>query len=335
MKSMIVRLATILAVSLFAMSASNAQQFTMRISSPTINDVVQEWAKVFKEGVETRSKGRIKVEFYPANQLGQIPATVEGVALGTIQMTIPATGFFIGIEPRFQVFDIPGLFDSVEHAEKVLNDPQIRKRLSSFGESKGVEPLFTAVNGPLMILAYKPIRQVADFQGQKIRVAGAAPLQVKPFEKLGASPLSMPLGEVLPAMQNHTIDGLTAAFTVFTAFKYYDIAKGLTYLPKSYLVASGLVNRAFMKSLGPELEGIVRDEAHKAEKVFSTRGVEDLARIQADWKKNGGELITLSPAESKRYLDDVTSLLPPMMASNPQLKEDYEALLAAAGKYRK
>ncbi len=335
MKSMIVRLVTILAVGLFAISASNAQQFTMRISSPTINDVVQEWAKVFKEGVEARSKGRIKVEFYPANQLGQIPATVEGVALGTIQMTVPATGFLIGLEPRFQVFDIAGLFDSVEHAEKVLNDPQIRKRLSDFGASKGVEPLFTAVNGPLMILAYKPIRQVADFQGQKIRVAGAAPLQVKPFEKLGASPLSMPLGEVLPAMQNHTIDGLTAAFTVFTAFKYYDIAKGLTYLPKSYLVASGLVNRAFMKSLGPELEGIVRDEAHKAEKVFSTRGVEDLARIQADWKNNGGELITLSPTEFKRYLDDVGSLLPPILASNPQLKDDYEALLAAAGKYRK
>lgn len=334
MRLAITRLVTVLTICMFATSIASAQQFTMRISSPTINDVTQEWAKAFKEGVEARSNGRIKVEFYPANQLGQIPTTVEGVALGTIQMTIPATGFFISLEPRFQVFDIPGLFDSVVHAEKVLDDPEIRKRLSSFGASKGVEPLFTAINGPLMVLTYKPIRRVADFQGQKIRVAGGAPLQIKPFEKLGTSPISMPLGEVLPAMQNHTIDGLTAAFTVFTAFKYYDIAKEITYLPRSYLVISGLVNRAFMKSLGPELEGIVRDESHKAEKIFSTRGVEDLTRIRAEWEKNGGKIIILSPAEAKRYLDDASSVLPPILASNPQLKDDYEALLAAAKKYR-
>ena len=74
-------------------------------------------------------------------------------------------------------------------------------------------------------MSHKPIRKVDDFKGQKIRVPGAAPLQVRPFEKLGAQPVSMPLGEVLSAMQNRTIDGLIASATVFTAFKYYDVAK--------------------------------------------------------------------------------------------------------------
>jgi len=314
-------------------AAAHAQQFTMRISSPTVNDATQEWAKVFKEGVEARSKGRIKVEFYPASQLGQIPATVEGVAMGTIQMSVPATGFLIGLEPRFAVFDAPGLFTSVEQGEKVLNDPEIRKRLSSFGAAKGVEPLITFLNGPLMVLAYKPIRTVADFKGQKIRVPGAAPLQVKPYETLGVSPVSMPLGEVLPAMQNHTVDGLMGAFTIFTAFKYYDIAKGLTYLPGSFLVASGIVNRDFMKSLGPELEGIVRDEARKAERVFSTWTPQDLKRIEAVWRNNGGQLITLSPTEEKKYMEAVTSVVPPIVGSSAQLKEDYDALIAASKKY--
>ena len=54
-------------------SAASAQQFTMKLSSPTINDVTHEWMKAFKAGVEDRSKGRVKVEIYPANQLGQIP----------------------------------------------------------------------------------------------------------------------------------------------------------------------------------------------------------------------------------------------------------------------
>jgi TRAP-type C4-dicarboxylate transport system substrate-binding protein len=76
-------------------TAANAQQFTMKISSPTINDATQEWAKEFAAGLKARVGDKIKVEFYPASQLGQIPATVEGVAMGTIEAVAPASGFLI------------------------------------------------------------------------------------------------------------------------------------------------------------------------------------------------------------------------------------------------
>src|SRR5260221_6682855 len=80
-----------------------AQQYTMKLSAPTVNDMNVEYMKAMKAGIEPRSNGRIKVEVYPANQLGQIPRTVEGVALGTIEMTLVASGFFIGIDPRYLV----------------------------------------------------------------------------------------------------------------------------------------------------------------------------------------------------------------------------------------
>src|SRR5918911_1271291 len=202
------RIAAYVCIAALAFCASaRAQQFTMKLSTPTINDVTIEWMNAFKAGVESRSGGKIKVEIYPANQLGPIPRTVEGVALGTIEMTTPASGFFVGLEPRFVVFDAPGLFDNMVHAERVFADPEVRKRLATFGNTKGVEPLITFVHGPLMLLSYKPVRAVADFAGQKIRVPGGAPLHLEPFKKLGASPVSMPLGEVMPAMQNRTLDG--------------------------------------------------------------------------------------------------------------------------------
>jgi TRAP-type C4-dicarboxylate transport system substrate-binding protein len=323
-----------LAALMLAAGPAGAEQFTMKLSSPTINDVTHEWMKAFKAGVEERSKGRIKVEIYPANQLGQIPATVEGVALGTIEMTLPATGFLIGLEPRFQVFDAAGLFDTVEHGHKVLNDPDIKKRLATFGEQKGVEPLITTVHSPLMVLSHKPIRKVADLQGQKLRVPGGAPLHVEPFKKMGALPLSMPLGEVLPAMQNRAIDGFIAGITVFTTFKYYDVAKAMTALPNSFIIVGGLVNRKFMKSLGPELEGIVREEAAKADAAKVAWGAEDAERAREVWRKNGGELIAFSPDDAKAYLADFAAVLPAILAKNPQMKDDYEALLAAAKRHR-
>jgi len=108
-----------------------AQQFTMKLSSPTINDVTHEYYKRLKAGIEQSSGGKIKVEIYPANQLGQIPATVEGVALGTIEATSVANGFYVSLEPRFQVLDAPGLFPDLMTGYKVLRDPAIRARIAS------------------------------------------------------------------------------------------------------------------------------------------------------------------------------------------------------------
>ena len=314
--------------------AVSAQQFTMKLSTPVANEVSHEWMKAFKASAESRAGGRLKVELYPANQLGQIPATVEGVAMGTIEFTVPAIGFFIGLEPRFQTLDAPGLFDSMEHAEKVLTDPDIRARLATFGQDKGIEPLITFVNSPLGLLSHKAVRKVSDFQGQKIRVPGGAPMHVEPFRKLGALPVSMPPGEVMPAMQNRAVDGLIAGIAVYTTAKYYDVAKTLTYLPGSFLVASGAVNRKFMASLGADLEKIVREEAKKNEVLFWTWGVDDAKRSREAWEKNGGENIVLPPEEAKAYLDQVTSVIPGIVNANPKLKEDYDALVATAKKYR-
>jgi TRAP-type C4-dicarboxylate transport system substrate-binding protein len=173
---------------------------------------------------------------------------------------------------------------------------------------------------------------VDDFRGQKIRVPGAAPLQIEPLRKLRAAPISMPLGEVLPAMQNRTIDGLVAGGPVFTAFKYYDLAKGLTALPESFLVVPFMANKAFLKSLGPDLEAVVREEALKAQQNVRAFGIEDVQRTFETWKKNGGEIITLSDEESKTYLEQVRSVLPGLMTSYPAVQADYDALVAAAGR---
>jgi TRAP-type C4-dicarboxylate transport system substrate-binding protein len=327
-------LVAIAAASVLATTAASAQQFTMKLSQPTINDVVHEYYKTLKAGVEARAGGRIKLEIYPANQLGQLPAVVEGVALGTIEAGSAANGFWVSLEPRFQVLDAPGLFDDVLHGNRVVNDPAIRARLATFGVDKGVEVLAPGVYSPMMLLTHKGVRSVADFQGQKVRTQGGAPIQVEPFKKLGVLPVSLPLGEALPAMQNRTIDGMIAGVAPFTAFKYYDIAKPMTYLPSTTLVAPILVNRQFMKSLGPELEAIVREESRKAEVLFTDWNVADVKRAEEVWRKNGGELITLPPAEAKRYLDLIAPVATSILSANPRIKDDYEALLAAAKTYR-
>ena len=313
---------------------ANAQQFTMKLSQPTINDVTYEYFKRMKAGIEQRSGGKIKVDIYPSNQLGQLPAVVEGVALGTIEAASSANGFWISLEPRFQVLDAPGMFDTLEQGFKVLNDPAIRAMMATWGADKGVELLAPCLYSPLMLLTHKPVRSAADLQGQKIRTQGGAPIQVEPLKKTGAIPVSLPLGEALPAMQNKTIDGMVGAAAPYVAFKYYDIAKPMTFLPATLFAAPVVANRQFMKSLGPELEKVVREESAKAEVLFSDYNIADIKAKEEIWRKNGGEVITMSPEESKRYVDMVSPVAASILSANPKVKDDYEALLAAAKKYR-
>jgi TRAP-type C4-dicarboxylate transport system substrate-binding protein len=336
MKTTIKRFAivSLLAGCPFVTAPAMAQQFTMKLSTPTINDVSHEYYKRLKAGIEQSSGGKIKVEIYPANQLGQIPATVEGVALGTIEATSVANGFYISLEPRFQVLDAPGLFPDLMTGYKVLRDPEIRARIATWGVDKGIELLAPGLYSPLMLLSHKAVRGVADFQGLKIRTQGGAPIQVEPFKKLGVIPVSLPLGEALPAMQNKTIDGMVAAAAPYVAFKYYDIAKPMTYLPATIFAAPVVVSRTWMKSLGPELEKIVRDEASKAEETWAEWNINDIKSKEEIWKKNGGEIITMSPDEFKRYVDTVSPVAASILAANPKVKDDHEALLAAVKKYR-
>jgi TRAP-type C4-dicarboxylate transport system substrate-binding protein len=319
---------------LLAAVPANAQQFIMKLSQPTINDVTYEYFKRMKAGIEQRSAGKIKVEIYPANQLGQLPAVVEGVALGTIEVAASANGFWISLEPRFAVLDASGLFDSVSHGFKMLNDPAIRARMATWGADKGIEVLAPSLYSPLMLLSHKAVRTVADLAGQKIRTQGGAPIQVEPLKKVGVIPVSLPLGEALPAMQNKTIDGMVGAAAPYIAFKYYDIAKPMTYLPATLFAAPVVVNRQWLKSLGPDLEKIVREESLKAEDVFGDWNINDIRSKEEAWKKHGGEVIAMSGDESKRYVDTVSPVAASILSANPKIKDDYEALLAAARKYR-
>lgn len=326
--------AAIAAAMAVGFSAAAQAQIKLKISSPTVNDMSAEWSKAFAAGVEKRAGGKIKVEFYPAGQLGPLPATVEGTALGTIEMVVLASGFYVGLEPRFLVLDMPGLFDNTEHGRKVLSDPTARAVLAKFGNSKGVEPIAYFVHSPLYLLSHKPVRKFADIANLKIRTPGGAPLHLEPFRKAGASPLSLPLGEVLPAMQNKTIDAFIAGLSVFTSFKYYDVAKALTAVPGSVIVAPVLANSAFLKSLGPDLEKIVREEAINAENAIVPWGVADETAAVEVWRKNGGEVIKMSAEDDKKYIDNVVSILPTVYAANPNFKADYDVLLAASQKAR-
>jgi TRAP-type C4-dicarboxylate transport system substrate-binding protein len=230
------------AAGVLAASAVVQAQPVMKLASATINDVQHEWLRKFEAGMKARVGDRVKIEIYPASQLGAIPRMVEGVVTGTIEAFVTPYSFLVGTEPRYQVFDAIGVFEGPAHLNRVLNDPQFRPRALALGEAKGLKGIGQFYNSPVIVLSKKPIRTLADFKGQKIRVF-ATPLQIEPMKLLGATPVPMALGEVMPALQSGTIDGLLAGIPVLTAMKFYDAAKSVTEIHPAIVVSTLVANK--------------------------------------------------------------------------------------------
>lgn len=304
--------------------------FTIRISTPTINSATEHWIDEFKAAVEKRSEGKIEVQGFPGSQLGPIPATVDGVALGTIEVVIPASGFLAALDKRFLVFDTPGLFDTFAQAQKVFSDPEVIEYISEFGTSKGIEPLVIYPHSPTLYASHKPINSVADFKGQKIRVPGGGPIYSEPLKALGVSPISMPLGAVVSTMQNRTIDGFVSGSPIFIGFKIYDIVKQLTEVPGGLIIVSAMANSDFMDSLGDDLAAIVREEARAAMLNMWDWQTANNAKVMEIWKAKGGNVHTFSAEEQAEYKATVTAFLPAYREANPQFKADYDMLRAVA-----
>ena len=201
--------------------------YMMKITLPTLNDAPHVLAKNFAAAVERDSGGRIKPEVYPASQLGSIPRQIEGTQFGAIQVCINPPEFFVGVDERFEVMTAPGMVDSMAHGQRLAGDPEVLKVMLALGADKGLHGVGMFIAEPNTLVMKTKLSRLADFQGKKIRIF-ASDFQASAFKKLGATPVAMTLGDVMPALQQGAIDGAIAGLPVFTAFHYQDAAKYIT-----------------------------------------------------------------------------------------------------------
>ena len=220
-------LAMVLALPLGAARAQDQTTYLMKMSTPTIHDIPDTFARNYGAALEKDSGGRIKVEVYPASQLGSIPRQIEGTQFGAIQCELVPPEFMVGLDQRFEVMAAPGLVDSQQHGQRVAADPAVLKMMLSLGADKGLHGagLFMAENA--IVVTKNPIRRLEDFKGKKLRIF-ASQFQSEAFGRLGVTPVAMTLGDVLPAIQQGAIDGAITGMGPVAHMHFVDAAKYVT-----------------------------------------------------------------------------------------------------------
>ena len=305
--------------------------FVMKLGVATINDTQHEWLRRFVAAVEKESNGRIKGEIYPASQLGPIPRMIEGVQFGSIQAWIGPPEFLVGVDVRYEALSAPGLMNDFDQMVKVLYNPEVQKTMFGLGEAKGLEGIGFAPIGPSSIITKKEVKRLADLKGMKLRVL-ASPFQLELVRRMDASPVAMTLADVLPGIQQGTIDGSLSSMTVYTTMQFHDAAKYVLENDQPYINSIVVMSKRWLATLPPDLQKIVRDEGTKVSKDVIPFVKEFFAKQYDIWKSRGGVLNKLPPDEHKAMLAKVTSIGEDLSKDKPDLNKVVKMVFEVANR---
>jgi C4-dicarboxylate-binding protein DctP len=277
-----------LASSLLAAPAAFAQSpIVIKFSHVVAPDTPKgKGAQKFKELVEQRSGGKVKVELYPNSQLYKDKEELEALQLGSVQMLAPSLAKFgpLGVK-EYEVFDLPFLFK---------DDASFRNTTATLGlelfkklEPKGITGLAYWDNGFHIMSANKPLHAVADFKGMKMRIQSSKVLDAQ-MRALGAIPQVMAFSELYQALQSGVVDGTEGVPSNFWTQKVFEVQKHITLSNHGHLAYAVIINKKFYDGLPADMrtvvDGAIKDSTTYANAIASTENAVSLDKIKASGK---------------------------------------------------
>ena len=333
------RMARVLAVaSLATLIALPSQQaaaaeFIIKVAIFPTDEIHHEFGRIYEKRLEEVTDGRIDVQLFPGHQLGGVAEMVDGVQIGTIEISMLPPGFFKGVDPRFQVADVPGLFDDISHISRALSCPDFREPFMRLAEDKGMIGVAIFDYGHTAYASIEPIRTLADFKGKKIRVL-ATDVERAVIDEFGGTGIPMDMGNVIPALQRGQLDGIRSTIVVLAALKFFDVAKYITLVEDTHIPDMAMMSKSFYDKLPADLQKAVMDTGRDLERYMEDVVIRYDRRAANVWREKGGEVIRLSTAERDEFMQRTAPISDKVMGGDAELAPIYNLLKECAARTR-
>ena len=261
-------------------------------------------AKAWASAIEEGTKGKYRVEFFPACALGGERDTVEGLQFGTIEAVMVSTGPLSNFVTEVGLIDIPFLFRDLNHARNVLDGP-IGDEIRSKFDDRGMVALAWGEQGFRHITNNaRPINEPGDLAGLKLRTM-ENPVHIRAFEVLGAAPTAMSWHEVIGALEQGTIDGQENPLAVIVSANIDQVQKYLTLSGHVYSPSMLLMSKPFFDGLTDEEKAVFREGA-RAGAIAMRNFVDEAEKTGlATLKKRGMQVNELSPEQRAAFQTSV------------------------------
>jgi len=253
---------------------------------------LQPWVKK----VEEATKGRVKIEVYPAQTLVKGPEIWNAVKSGVADVGWAFHGYWPEMTPLADVIALPSLpFQSAEKGSEVLwklyeRFPTIQKQF------KDVHLLQMWTTTPyFLITAKKQVKTLEDIKGLKIRAPGGPPTDQ--MKALGAVPVLIPMPDNYLALQKGVIDGMGTVWEATYAFRLYEVVKYYTFVPLAASYFSMPMNKQKWESLPKEIQNAITSVSGLEGSRFWGRNFFDTVEeaVLEHIKKGGHEMVRYTP----------------------------------------
>ena len=176
--------------------------------------MVTSWPKNFPGGgtmaqyladlIESMSAGRLKIKLYAAGELVPAFEVFDAVREGTAECGHSASYYWIAKHKSFPFFcAVPGGLTVTEHNAWLQHGGGQDLWDEAYGEF-GLKAFASGNTGVQMGGWFrKPIYSLEDFKGIKMRMPGLA---AEVINRMGATAVNMPGGEIMPSLESGVID---------------------------------------------------------------------------------------------------------------------------------
>lgn len=192
-----------IALAALGTTAAVAQQRLTVATMAVPGETVPIAAERFAASVRERIGDQFQIIYNDSLLSG--PELAPGVRDGRVEMAVTTYPYLTSSEPRFGVTNLPGLIAEPDQYRRLV-DGFLRTEWAPLWEADGNGvPLVEGLWTPVTLMTTAPIRTVEDFRGKRIRVSNVETGEF--VTQLGASPVPIPAGEIMTALERGVIDG--------------------------------------------------------------------------------------------------------------------------------
>jgi TRAP-type transport system periplasmic protein len=206
-----------------------AQQMTMHGASQFNDDHAFTKALVrFQELVDKYSGKKTTWVLHKNSELGLEKQYFEYMAQGkAVDYAIVSPAHMSTFSKAAPFIDAPFLFRDLAHWNKVLDADLLKPVADEINQKAEVMLIGYAGGGTRNIFVNKPVKNLQDMKGLKVRVQGA-PIWSKTFQAIGMAPTVIAYNEVYNAIQNNVIAAGENEAAGVEAMKFYEVAPQLS-----------------------------------------------------------------------------------------------------------
>ena len=315
---------TVLAALAAGMLATSAYAADITLKLGHLANEQNIWHKAavkFGDELKALTNGRIEVQVFPNESLGKEMDLINGMQLGTADMTITGESLQ-NWAPMAALLAVPYAYKSLEHMDSVASGETGDKIKAEIIEKAKVRPIAYFARGPRNLTSNRAIKSPDDLNGLKLRVPNV-PLFVDTWKALGASPTPMAFSEVFTSLQNGTIDAQENRLALIKSANFNEVQK---FVNKTEHVRSWIyltISEMTWAKLSADDQNAVMEAAKRAQAFEREQFLADEQNLVKELQDKGMTFVDVDGAAFQAKAKDAV-----LANVKPEIKAVVEGLFA-------